>query len=148
MRYLRLSALVMCVALLASCSKPPRAQEETTAATSPEARLQQIPPADPQKYSQAPGFKEWRNPYLIIRKDGVALLDIQNSEEHLIKLEDLPETLAQLPRSAWPYGRVVAVIEPGVRASGDDVLIRKNRGIVLGTLESMHVLVSIGQPLA
>jgi hypothetical protein len=147
MRYLRLTAVVMCAAVLACCSKPPRTSEEMAAA-SPEARLQQIPPADPQKYGQAPGFKEWRNPYLIIRKDGVALLDTQNSEEHLIKLEDLPQTLAQLPRSAWPYGRVVAVIEPGVRASGDDALIRKNRGIVLGTLESMHVLVSIGPPPA
>jgi hypothetical protein len=132
--------------LFAFCSKPPRVPEEAAASTNPEARIQQIPPADPKKYGQAPASADWRNPYLIIRKDGVGLLDAGNNEERLIKLEDLPNALAQLPQSAWPYGRVVAVTEVGVRASGDDVLIRKNRGIVLGTLESMHVLVSIGPP--
>ena len=64
----------------------------------------------------------------------------------IVKPEELTQALGNLPPSAWPYGRVVAVTETGVRASGDDVLIRKNRGIVLGTLEGMHVLVSIGPP--
>jgi hypothetical protein len=147
MRYLRLSILAVIFAQLTSCAKPPSPPRETAAA-SPEARIQQIPPADPAKYGQAPAHAEWRNPYLIIRKDGVGLLDAGNNEERLIKLEDLPKALAQLPPSAWPYGRVVAVTEIGVRASGDDVLIRKNRGIVLGTLENMHVLISIGPPPA
>ena len=114
---------------------------------SPEARIQQIPPADPKKYQYVMGdYRDWRNPYLMIRKDGVGLLDVANDEQRLIKLEDLPKTLAQLPKSAWPYGRIVAVGENGLRASGDDVLIRKNRGIVLGTLEGLHILVSLGPP--
>jgi hypothetical protein len=147
MRYLRLSALAVSLALLASCAKPPRAPEETAASISPEARIQQIPPADPKKYQYVMGdYRDWRNPYLIIRKDGVGLLDVANHEQRLIKLEDLPQTLAQLPTSAWPYGRVVAVQENGLRASGDDVLIRKNRGIVLGTLEGLRILVSLGPP--
>lgn len=146
MRYLRLSILAMSLAALASCAKPPRTPEEA-ATTSPEARIQQIPPADPKKYQQVMGdYKDWRNPYLIIRKDGVGLLDVANDEQRLIKLEDLTQTLAQLPTSAWPYGRVVAVQENGLRASGDDALIRKNRGIVLGTLEGLHILVSLGPP--
>jgi hypothetical protein len=116
---------------------------------SPEARIQQIPTADPKKYQEVPGdYRTWRNPYLIIRNDGVGLLDVSNNEQHLIKLEDLTQALAQLPASAWPYGRVVAVQENGVRATGDDVLIRKNRGIVLGTLEGLHILVSLGPPPA
>lgn len=146
MRYLRLSILAMSLALLASCAKPPSAPE-TVAAISPEARIQQIPHADPKKYQYVTGdYRNWRNPYLIIRKDGVGLLDVANEEQHLIKLEDLTQALAQLPPSAWPYGRVVAVQENGVRATGDDVLIRKNRGIVLGTLEGLHILVSLGPP--
>jgi hypothetical protein len=133
--------------MLGACSKPPRALEESAAAIRPEVRIQQIPPADPQKYKSVTGdYKDWRNPYLIIRRDGVGLLDIANDEQRLIKPEDLAQTLAQLPASAWPYGRVVAVQENGVRASGDDALIRKNRGIVLGTLEGLHILVSLGPP--
>jgi hypothetical protein len=91
--------------------------------------------------------KEWKNPYLIVRKDGVALLDVSNNEQRLVKPEDLPEILAQLPLTAWPYGRAVAVGENGVLSSANDaVLIRKNRGIVLGTLESLHILVPFMPP--
>jgi hypothetical protein len=146
MKYLYLSVLAVSLAALSSCAKPPSSPEQAAAATSPEARIQQIPPADPQKYGQVPASEGWQNPYLMIRRDGVGLLDAGNNEWHLIKPEDLPKALAQLPPSAWPYGRVVAVREIGVRASGDDVLIRKNRGIVMGTLESLHVLVSLGPP--
>jgi hypothetical protein len=149
MKYLLLSILAVSLAVLASCAKPPRAPEEVASAATPEVRIQQIPPADPKKYQEVPGdYRNWRNPYLIVRKDGVGLLDVANDEQHLIKLEDLTQALAQLPASAWPYGRVVAVQENGVRATGDDVLIRKNRGIVLGTLEGLHVLVSVGPPPA
>jgi hypothetical protein len=51
--------------------------------------------------------------------------------------------LGNLPPTAWPYGRVVAVTENGVRGSADDsVKIRQNRALVAGTLESMHVLIN------
>jgi len=113
------------------------------AATSPEARIQQIPPADPQKYADMRDMKNWRNPYLIIKPNGVALLDVANHEEHLLKTEELPEALANLPPSAWPYGRVVVVSDPGLVGSANDLVpIRKNRGIVAGTLESMHILIN------
>jgi hypothetical protein len=150
MRYLSLPLwAAVSLVLLVSCSKPPTGPGGTASAISPEARIQQIPLADAKKYQEVPGdYRNWRNPYLVIRNDGVGLLDVSNNEEHLIKLEDLTQALAQLPASAWPYGRVVAVQENGVRARGDDVLIRKNRGIVLGTLEGLHVLVSLGSPPA
>jgi len=140
----RLFALAAVAAVLVSCSSAPK--PETVHDLTPYARIQAIPPADPKKYREVNDYRTWRNPYLIIKTDGVGLLDVSNNEEHWIKLEELPDRLAQLPSAAWPYGRVVAVSENGVRAPGDDVLIRKNRGIVLGTLESMHVLVSIGPP--
>jgi len=86
-------------------------------------------------------MKGWQNPYLIIKVDGVALLDAGNHEEILLKAPELAQALAKLPASAWPYGRVVAVTENGVRAVGDDVPIRKNRAIVAGTLERLNVLI-------
>ena len=114
---------------------------------SPEARIQQIPAADPEKYRNVRDYKEWKNPYLVIRKDGVALLDVSNNEQRLIKPEALPAALAQLPLAAWPYGRAVAVGQNGVLTSADDaVLIRRNRGIALGTLESLHILVPFMPP--
>jgi hypothetical protein len=147
MRYLYVSALAAGLAGLASCTSPPAAPQEATVAVNPENRIQQIPPADPKKYQQVTGdYRNWRNPYLVVRNDGVGLLDVANDEQRLIKLQDLPQALALLPPAAWPYGRVVAVQENGIRASGDDALMRKNRGIVLGTLKGLHILVSLGPP--
>ena len=139
MRYLGLSALAVSIAALLSCSaNSPKPAPEASAY----ARLQTIPAADPAKFGNVRDYKSWRNPYVIIRKDGVGLLDLANNEQRLLKVEELPDALARLSQSAWPYGRVVAVAEDSVSSPGDDVLIRKNRGIVAGTLESLHILVN------
>ena len=143
MRTLLLGLLAVVVAILVCCSSTPR--PGTTTDLNPYERIQAIPPADAKKYREA-DYRSWRNPYLIIRADGVGLLDPDNNEVRTLKPEELAQALGNLPPSAWPYGRVVAVTETGVRASGDDVLIRKNRGIVLGTLQGMHVFVSVGPP--
>jgi len=138
MRYLRLGALAIAMVGLVSCSGSRNPQKTAP----PEVRIQQIPPADSQKYAGMRDLKNWRNPYLIIKPNGVALLDAANHEEHLLKTEELPETLADLPPSAWPYGRIVVVSDPGAGSENDLVEIRKNRGIVAGTLESMHILIN------
>lgn len=141
MRYLRLSILAVSLAPLASCAKPPQAPEE--AAASPEARIHQIPPANPQKYTGLRDLKAWRNPYLVVRIDGVGLLDVSNNEQQIVNPDKLSEALAKLPASAWPYGRVVAVQETDADSSAEDkVKLRKNRALVAGTLESMQVLIN------
>jgi hypothetical protein len=143
MRYLLLNVLALSLAVFMSCAKPPRAPEETAAVTSPEARLQQIPPADPQKYASMRDMKAWRNPYLIIRPDGVGLLDPANNEQRLLKPGELLNALAALPSTAWPYGRVVVVTENSLASSEEQrVAIRRNKGIVAGTLESMQILIN------
>jgi len=140
MRYLLLSVLAVSISLLASCAKPPSAPAQADASVSPEARIQQIPAADPQKYATLKDMKAWRNPYLIIRLDGVGLLDVTNSEQQIVDPDKLPEALAKLPASAWPYGRVVAIQEISANTSDQDhATLRKNRALVAGSLESMKV---------
>jgi len=136
----RLSALTVVVVVLVSCSSPSGADPASLEASAA-ARIQAVPPATPEKYRGMTGAKGWQNPYLIIKTDGVYLLDPDNHEEILFKPEELTLALGKLPPSAWPYGRVVAVTENGSRAPGDDVPLRKNRAIVAGTLESLHVLI-------
>jgi hypothetical protein len=143
MRYLLFSALALGLAVLTSCAKPPRAADETATAIGPEARIQRIPPADPQKYAGLRNMQAWRNPYLIIRPDGVGLLDPANNEQRLLKPDDLLNALAALPSTAWPYGRVVVVTENSLTSSEEQrVAIRRNKGIVAGTLESMQILIN------
>ena len=107
------------------------------------ARILAIPAATPEKYRSREAKKTWQNPYLIIRADGVALLDPDDHLERILKAEELTRTLGDLPPSSWPYGRVVAVTENGAKGSADDeVRIRKNRAVVAGTLEALHVLIN------
>lgn len=125
---------------LTACSgnrAPDLAAQEAAAS----ARIQAIPAADPAKIHETRG-KSWRNPYLIVKPDGVALLDVDNNEEHIMKPDELTQKLAQLPPAAWPYGRVVAVTESGAATSDHDKAeLRKNKAIVAGTLEGMRVVI-------
>src|SRR5580693_6945547 len=133
MRYLLPSVLAASFTMLASCAKPPSAPAQAAASVSPEARIQQIPPADPQKYSGSRDMKAWRNLYLIVRLDGVGLLDVSNNEQQIVDPDKLAEALAKLPPSAWPYGRVVAIQEISASSSEEDkVRLRKNRALAAG----------------
>ena len=117
-------------------------QQQAARAVDPGTVLQSIPAADPAKYDRIQDMKRWRNPYLIVRADGVVLFDRADSAEIAFKPNDVLAELARLPASNWPYGRVVAAAEGGVRASEQDgVAIRRNKGIVGGTLESAHIAV-------
>jgi hypothetical protein len=128
--------LLLCAAV--ACSSQPKAQP-----AAPDAVLQAIPAADPAHYDQIQNMKQWRNPYLIVRADGVALLDSADSAEIILKPEALLAALARLPASYWPYGRVVAATETtAVRGSEQDgIAIRRNKGIVGGLLEEAHVAI-------
>jgi hypothetical protein len=129
--------VVILLLILAGCSRSPEPQ-----APDPQTILQAIPPADSVKYAHIRDMKKWRNPYLIVRADGVALYDSADSAEILLKPEDLLAVLAKLPASYWPYGRVVAAQENGVRGSEQDgVAIRRNKGIVGGLLQGAHITV-------
>jgi hypothetical protein len=87
-------------------------------------------------------MKKWRNPYLIVRADGIVLFDAADSAEIAVKPEEVIPELARLPASNWPYGRVVAAAEIGVRASEQDgVAIRRNKGIVGGLLDGAHIAI-------
>jgi hypothetical protein len=120
-----------------ACSNQPAAQ-----APDPQAILLSIPSADSAKYGHIQDMKAWRNPYLIVRTDGVALYDSADSAEILLKPEELLAALAKLPASYWPYGRVVAAQENAVRASEQDgVAIRRMKGIIGGELEGAHIVV-------
>src|SRR6266436_7181909 len=140
MRHSLLGLMAAIVAVLISCSSSPNKPDAATLAT---ARILAIPEPTPEKYRSLIHMKGWRNPYLIIRPDGVALLDPDDHLERIFKPGELTQALGNLPASAWPYGRVVAVTENAIRSSADDaVKIRTNRAIVAGTLEGMHVLIN------
>lgn len=132
-----MASILLASTTLVACSQQP-------AAKAPDAQslLQAIPAADSAKYEHIRDMKAWRNPYLIVRTDGVALFDTADSAEIILKPDELLPALANLPASNWPYGRVVAAVENNSRNSEQDaVAIRRNKGIIGGMLEGAHVAV-------
>lgn len=133
---------VVLAGALSACLMAGSCQQSAPAAPDPSAVLQAIPAADPAKYDRIQDMRAWRNPYLIVRADGVVLFDSADSAEIRLKPEDVLAELAKLPASKWPYGRVVAAAEVSVRASEQDgVVIRRNKGILGGLLKGANVAV-------
>jgi len=132
------SSIVLLGSSLVGCSSQP----EGAKPPEPEVVLQAIPAADPVQFERIHDMKSWRNPYLIVRRDGVALLDAANNAEIILKPAELLPALAALPASNWPLGRVVAATQNARAVSEQDqVEIRRNKGIVGGMLEGAHVAI-------
>jgi len=125
------------VGALVACSKPPQPVPTETRVSG----LDSIPPPDPLKYPILSNMSGWKNPYLIVRDDGIGFLDLANREIHLLKPEEVQAELVALPSSAWPYGRVVLVTQALPKAPSEQMKadVRKNRALLLGTLKELDV---------
>jgi len=100
-----------------------------------------IPRPDPQKYRSVRDAKDWKNPYLIVRRDGIEILGM-TPVGRAIAVESVPGMLERLPDSAWPYGLVVAVQDIGIVSGGADLAnIEANRTKLLNLLKRLGVAV-------
>ncbi len=130
---------VALLAILIACSQP--AASPPAAQAHQPTGLESIPPADPSKYPALSHIVDWKNPYLVVREDGIGFVDLSNHEIHLLTPEEIPAELVSLGSSAWPYGRVVMVAQaipknPSEQTKAD---VRKNRALLLGTLHELDV---------
>jgi len=137
--YVFFACLVLLGALV-GCSKPPRPE---TAETPQPTGLESIPAPDPSKYPNFSDMTAWKNPYLVVREDGIGFVDLSNREIHVLKQEEIPAELVALPSSAWPYGRVVLVAQAAPKNPSEQTKadLRKNRALLLGTLKELDVQV-------
>ncbi len=136
-------AFFACLVLLGSlvgCSKPPQPE---TAETPQPTGLESIPAPDPSKYPSISDMTAWKNPYLVVREDGIGFVDLSNREIHVLKQEEIPAELVALPSSAWPYGRVVLISQAAPKNPSEPTKanLRKNRALLLGTLKELDVQV-------
>ena len=137
--YMFFACLVLLGALV-GCSKPPQPE---TAETPQPTGLESIPAPDPSKYPSISDMTAWKNPYLVVREDGIGFVDLSNREIHVLKQEEIPAELVALPSSAWPYGRVVLVAQAAPKNPSEQTKadLRKNRALLLGTLKELDVQV-------
>lgn len=97
-----------------------------------------IPPVNHDAYRQVRDAKQWKNPYLVVHRNGIEVIGI-TGKGALIPVHTLAEVLKRLPNSAWPYGRVVAVQDSSIQATGDAPQIKANRKKLLRLLHEMQI---------
>jgi hypothetical protein len=126
---------------LAACSKPTPPAPAAESGPPQPTGLESIPAPDPSKYPSIADMSRWKNPYLVVREDGIGIVDLSNREIHMLKPEEIPAELATLPLSAWPYGRVVLVAQavPKNPSAETKTRLRENRALLLGTLKELDV---------
>ena len=124
---------------LAGCSKP----VQTPVAETPAGPtgLETIPQPDPTKYPRLSDMGSWKNPYFVVREDGIGMVDLSNREIHMLKPEEIPAGLVSLGSDAWPYGRIVLIAQAVPKNPSDQTKadLRKNRALLLGTLKELEV---------
>lgn len=102
-----------------------------------------IPPPDPDKYKSIQDARDWHNPYIAIQGDGIHFLVSGSPVEwRIIQADELLNTLRALPVSAWPYGRVIAVVDGGGPQSGTPEASRRNRAKAEEVLKSLGVKIN------
>ncbi len=136
--FLTLILLIGC----AACTKPTEAPApEASPAPPQETGLERVPEPDPTKYPRMEDLPQWKNPQLVVREDGIGLIDLENREIHILKMEQVEAELVSLPISAWPYGRVVLLSQaaPSDGSEQAKIRLRENRGLLVGTLKNLQV---------
>ena len=103
-----------------------------------------IPAPDPRKYRDIRDGNNWQNPFLMINRDGVSLVAraASTTEWKPVLLEELANTLVGLPLSAWPYGRVIGIMENPIRGANDDELVKQNKAKTEKVLESLGLTIN------
>jgi hypothetical protein len=144
MRTLMSVPIVFSMLLLLSCGTDTKVQMNKAEGRKRLSQTQldpRIPPPDTGRYKYNIAGKDWLNPSLLIRRDGIQLtVKAASIENKIVSLDELASVLTALPPTAWPYGKVVAVAEPGLRGP-DDSFIEENRAKTESVLNSLGVTI-------
>jgi hypothetical protein len=134
----------ICVTGILAWGIQPLQTVSQVAAISPNQELdERIPAADPQKYKGINDAGNWLNPYLIIRAEGIEVIGKGITGRKLVATETLRQTLVSLSVDAWPYGRVVAAQDAGLRngSGSDEKPINRNHRAAEAILKALGVKV-------
>ena len=139
MKTIRGTAVALAICVVTVLAEPPP-QNKLGQAGGLDCR---IGAANASRYKAVHDAGDWRNPYLIIRREGIEVI-AQGLPlgRTIVRAGELQKTLIQLPLIAWPYGRVVGMQDIGLRDAGDESYesaIADNRKMALAILEQLNV---------
>lgn len=104
---------------------------------------QRIPKANPEKYRAIRDGKDWKNPMLVVRPEGIEVVGITPAAQ-AIPAESVPDKLEHLPDSGWPYGLIVMVSDAGIVSSAKvRPRLHANRAKLLKILKAHGIAVDL-----
>jgi hypothetical protein len=96
-----------------------------------------IGPANAKLYK---GVRDWANPWLVIRPDGIEITaKAIPSGRRIVVAADLKRTLIELPLDAWPYGRAVVLYD--LLGPMDPEAAKKLVASILATLKDLQITI-------
>jgi hypothetical protein len=123
-------------------------------------QMEQIPPPAKSRYLSIHTEDNWENPFLIVGPKMLTLrlmmADANPSQVGQgtmlrpsgarrqvlqIRMSDLPNALTSLPPEAWPYGRVIGVVEDGATERPQRPQMRRNVETVIQLLNDLGIVV-------
>lgn len=81
--------------------------------------------------------KDWRNPFLLVDADAIEI--VLPDDRARVSVDKLHDYLSELPRRYWPYGKIVAVGEGGLRPPNADRVIKQKKAQTKQILDSMGI---------
>jgi hypothetical protein len=140
MHRITITVLLLCV--ISSGASPQTTQRPTPSGLTLKAR---IPRPKRSVYTAVRDGRDWKNPYLIAVEDGV---EVRKSGDDysapVVSVAEVVRFLEDLPKSAWPYGLVVAVEEGSVccRYPDGETKMRANQMDLMRRLKRAGIAVS------
>ncbi len=155
--------------LLTGCRSSASASSVGTASTISRQQMEEIrveldreiPPPTKNKYLGVQDLSNWENPSITVQESmlsvHVLMADANPSEyakgtmirpvaarkqELTIRVADLPAALNAIPRSAWPYGRVIAIEEAHDAPASVRPTVRRNMEKAMQTLNDLGIVIN------
>ena len=119
-----------------------------------------IPPPSKNRYMTVHTFESWENPYITVQANmltlHVLLADANTSDygaggilrpvgarrqELNIGLDKLGDAISAVPKSSWPYGRVIALEEAHKTPRNAEPQVRRTMETAVSTLNDLGIVV-------
>ena len=86
--------------------------------------------------------RDWPNPYIVVNAKDIAVISRGSSvAQREMPLDQLAVFLKQLPKNAWPCGKVVAAQQNGITGPDDEPIIKENCAKLNKILKGLKVKV-------
>ena len=113
---MRTFLVLILLVTLAACTKPAAPVPSNSVETPAETGLEHIPEPDAGKIPRMEDLPHWKNPQLVVREDGIGLVDAENHEIHILKLT-LNEPISA-DRFVLAQPEVTQLVHMGGKTSG------------------------------